>query len=165
MPAPESMAGTVNERGETVCGLYSSVVLVSGERAEVVGAGLDSVSMRISGPSGAWIFYDGLVPSGDLAIGGAEVLRRNDRIVYRRAFDPRVYAVDPVPARAVGDRFIEAAAMGIDLAGQPLDRPAIHGDHGDLAVVARVQPATGAGCDLRWEPGRGLVALRARVKR
>ena len=143
--------------GQRICGLHSSILLVPGEQAEIVGAGSGSVSMRINGPAGAWIFYDGLSSTEDPAAGSVEILRTTGRIAYRRNFDARIYTVRPVPAQPVGGKFVEAAAMGIDMARLPLDHPAITGSNADLAVIKRVYPGEMSGCNLRWLPGTGLV--------
>jgi len=144
------------EAAVKVCGLHSSFLMAPGEKAQVTGAGADNVSMLVSGPGGSWIFYDGLASEADLAVPGEEVLRTGNRIANRRNFDPRIYVVRQLKEQRVNGKVVEAAAMGVDMMRQPLDRPAITGSSADLLVVDRLRPGEIGRCDLRWYPGKGL---------
>jgi len=146
--------------GKRVCGRYSSFLLAPGETAEIEGAGATSVSMRITGPQGVWIFYDGLtspVPASDL---GTQVHEGGKARAYRRSYDARVYVVVPTFDYAVDGKQVQASVSGLDFMRQPLVNPAIVGTDADLAVVKRIFPAQQDVCDLRWMPGVGLMESR-----
>jgi hypothetical protein len=143
--------------GKLVCGRYSSFELAPGETAEIEGAGATSVSMRITGPKGVWIFYEGLTQGEPESALGSLVYQGKAAKIYRRGHDARVYVVIPTFKHEVDGKTVQASASGIDFRREPLPRAAITGTNADLSVVKRIYPASQKQCDIRWMPGGGLV--------
>lgn len=151
-------AGTQATDGKLVCGRYSSFELAPGETAEIEGAGATSVSMRITGPKGVWIFYEGLTTGEPESALGTLVYQSKAARVYRRSYDARVYAIVPAVKYEVDGKTVQAAVSGLDFRREPLPGAAVVGTDVDLPVVKRIYPADQKRCDLRWMPGVGLVA-------
>lgn len=141
-----------------VCAKYSTILLKEGERAEVDGAGQFSVSLRITGPRGNWIFYDSLSEPSSADSEGTLVPTGPDRIAYRRSHDSRIYSVQPMQSAQIGGKMVKTGVMGVDFMRTPLDNPAIIGDNSDIDVIERVLPGVIEGCDLQFVAGEGLVS-------
>ncbi len=142
--------------GQRVCGRFSTIILTADERAEVEGAGQNSVSLMIKGKAGDWIFYDALGSSKPEA-GDKMVLKRKGSLAYRRGHDARIYSIVTNPAKLGAGKTVVTAVMGVNFMRQPLANSALKGTDADKAILKRVFPGVLGACDLRWQPGVGLV--------
>lgn len=143
--------------GQRVCTLYSTIILAPDEKAEVHGAGQGSVSLLIKGRSGEWIFYDGLGDGTNPLADDTLFLKSAKSNAYRRSHDKRVYSILPSPPKLVGGKPVISAASGLDFMKRPLSNPALKGTDADKALLKRILPGQKDACDLRWQPGKGLV--------
>ncbi len=152
-----SALATTGNPVKRICGRYSTVILNPDESATVDGAGLNSVSLLINGKAGTWLFYDGLVPTGEAIAGDTLVLKNPTYNAYRRSHDARIYSVQPKPAKMVDGKQVNVGVMGVNMMRQAFPIPAIKGTAADIAILKRVLPGQISKCDLRWVPGKGLV--------
>ena len=150
--------GAVAAPQTRVCAKYSTILLEEGERAEVDGAGPFSVSLRITGSRGNWIFYDSLSEPSSADSEGTLVPTGPDRIAYRRSHDSHIYSVHPAQSALIDGKIVKTGVMGVDFMRSPLDNPAIMGDNSDIDVIERVLPGVTGGCDLQFVAGEGLVS-------
>ena len=156
LPFASVSEASAQASGQRVCGRFSTVVLTADERAEVDGAGQNSVSLMIKGKAGDWIFYDALGSSKPEA-GDKMVLKRKGSLAYRRGHDARIYSIVTNPAKPVAGKTVVTAAMGVNFMRQPIANSALKGTDADKAILQRVFPGVLGACDLRWQPGVGLV--------
>ena len=153
----QAVAAANTSGGQRVCTLYSTVILAPDEKAEVHGAGQGSVSLLIKGRLGEWIFYDGLGDGTNRLADDILFLKSPKSNAYRRSHDKRVYSILPNPAKLVGGKPVISAASGLDFMKRPLSNPALKGTDADKAILKRILPGQKDACDLRWQPGKGLV--------
>ena len=140
-----------------VCSKYSTILLNDGESAEVEGAGQFSLSLLVKGARGNWIFYDSIAEPDNSDNEGTVVMSENDKTVYRRSHDLRIYFVQQTRPAMKEGKIVKAGVMGVNFMRQPLDHPAIVGDDTDLEVITRVLPGSTDQCDLTFVAGKGLV--------
>ncbi|MBJ7439984.1 MAG: hypothetical protein JHD35_13275 [Sphingopyxis sp.] len=142
--------------GQKICTRHSTIVLESGEKAEVNGAGSSGVELLISGPAGQWIFtdYNGLSAPG---AGDVQVASTKTQTIFRRGHAPQIYAIYSKSSRLIEGKQLTAFISGLYLDRRPLAKPRIKGTDADKNVWDRVLLGQTASCDLRWVPGQGLV--------
>ena len=142
---------------QRICTLYSTVILTPDEKAEVHGAGHSSVSLLIKGRLGEWIFYDALGDGTNPLPDDKLFFKASKSTAYRRGHDKRVYSVLPNLAKSIGGKPVISAASGLDFMLRPLSNPALKGTNADKAILKRILPGQQSACDLRWQPGKGLI--------
>ncbi|HEV7341001.1 MAG TPA: hypothetical protein VGN68_05150 [Sphingopyxis sp.] len=142
--------------GQKICTRHSTILLESGEKAEVNGAGASGVELLISGPAGQWIFadYNGLAAPG---AGDVAVASTKTQTVVRRGQLPQIYVIYSKASRMIEGKQLTAFISGLYLDRRPFAKPRIIGSDADKAVWDRVQLGQTTSCDLRWVPGQGLM--------
>ena len=120
--------GAVAAPQTRVCAKYSTILLEEGERAEVDGAGPFSVSLRITGSRGNWIFYDSLSEPSSADSEAQHCVNDRCSAHVRKCHEP-----DSAPARNIGFDQLR----GIEQAYCPQTRSfAIYRPQSYFAVIA-----------------------------